>query len=198
VARRREALERLAAEIGQAGGTERLQQGRGADAGVGDEQVHRPQPVGDAVDGVHSVAAVADVRRGGDGAAVSSLGAYKGLPRESGYCASKAAVNAFMEGLRIQLRGKGVAVTTICPGFVRTPMTEVAAAIREQSCVDDSWLPATNPTGLLHSGIGFAPRAAGTRAAPGAGMTARRSAAGDAGEPTVPRKVRPHGGARRR
>jgi short-subunit dehydrogenase len=28
-----------------------------------------------------------------------------------------------MEGLRIQLRGRGVAVTTICPGFVRTPMT---------------------------------------------------------------------------
>jgi short-subunit dehydrogenase len=58
-------------------------------------------------------------------AAVSSLGAYKGLPGESGYCASKAAVNTYMEGLRIQLRGRGIAVTTICPGFVRTPMTDV-------------------------------------------------------------------------
>ena len=57
--------------------------------------------------------------------AVSSLGAYKGLPGESAYCASKMAVNTYMEGLRIQLRRRGIAVTTICPGFVRTPMTEV-------------------------------------------------------------------------
>ena len=56
---------------------------------------------------------------------MSSLAAYKGLPGESAYCASKAAVNAYMEGLRIQLRDKGVAVTTICPGFVKTPMTEI-------------------------------------------------------------------------
>jgi short-subunit dehydrogenase len=56
-------------------------------------------------------------------AAVSSLAAYKGLPGESAYCASKAAVNAYLEGLRIQLRQHGIAVTTICPGFVKTPMT---------------------------------------------------------------------------
>jgi short-subunit dehydrogenase len=56
-------------------------------------------------------------------AAVSSLAAYKGLPGESAYCASKAAVNYYLEGLRIQLREKGIGVTTICPGFVRTPMT---------------------------------------------------------------------------
>jgi short-subunit dehydrogenase len=57
-------------------------------------------------------------------AAVSSLAAYKGLPGESAYCASKAAVNTYMEGLRIQLRPRNIAVTTICPGFVKTPMTE--------------------------------------------------------------------------
>jgi short-subunit dehydrogenase len=66
------------------------------------------------------------LRRGrGHVAAVSSLAAYKGLPGESGYCASKAAVNAYLEGLRIHLRDRGIAVTTICPGFVRTPMTAV-------------------------------------------------------------------------
>ena len=64
-------------------------------------------------------------RRRGHLAAVSSMASYKGLPGESAYCASKAAVNVYMEGLRIHLRDKGVAVTTICPGFVRTPMTEV-------------------------------------------------------------------------
>lgn len=55
--------------------------------------------------------------------AVSSAASYKGLPGESAYCASKAAVNTFMEGLRIQLRPRGVAVTTICPGFVTSEMT---------------------------------------------------------------------------
>jgi len=58
-------------------------------------------------------------------AAVSSMAAYKGLPGESGYTASKAAVNNYLEGLRIQLRGRNIAVTTICPGFVKTPMTDV-------------------------------------------------------------------------
>jgi len=56
-------------------------------------------------------------------AAVSSLAAYKGLPGSAGYCASKAAVNNFCEGLRIELAPRGVAVTTICPGFIRTEMT---------------------------------------------------------------------------
>jgi short-subunit dehydrogenase len=63
-------------------------------------------------------------RRQGHLAAVSSLAAYKGLPGESAYCASKAAVSVYMEGLRLQLRNHGIRVTTICPGFVTTPMTE--------------------------------------------------------------------------
>jgi short-subunit dehydrogenase len=63
-------------------------------------------------------------RRLGHIAAISSLSAFKGLPGESAYCASKAAVNTYMEGLRIQLREYNIAVTTVCPGFVKTPMTE--------------------------------------------------------------------------
>ncbi len=60
--------------------------------------------------------------------AVSSLAAFKGLPGESAYCASKAAVNLYMEGLRIALRNRGIAVTTICPGFVATAITPMDAA----------------------------------------------------------------------
>lgn len=56
-------------------------------------------------------------------AAVSSMAAYKGLPGESGYSSTKAAVNNLMEGFRIQLRPRGIHVTTVCPGFIRTPMT---------------------------------------------------------------------------
>lgn len=64
-------------------------------------------------------------RRRGHIAAVSSLAAYKGLPAEGAYCASKAGLNAYLDGLRVQLRGRGVDVSTICPGFVATPMTAV-------------------------------------------------------------------------
>jgi short-subunit dehydrogenase len=77
---------------------------------------------------VYSIEAVLPemLQRGsGHLAAVSSLAAYKGLPGESAYCASKAAVNIYLEGLRIHLRGRGIAVTILCPGFVRTPMTAV-------------------------------------------------------------------------
>ncbi len=62
-------------------------------------------------------------RQGGHLVAISSLAAYKGLPGSAGYCATKAAVNTYCEGLRIELRNRGIAVTCVCPGFVRTEMT---------------------------------------------------------------------------
>jgi short-subunit dehydrogenase len=107
-----------------------------ANAGVGAPTLLNPLNVGDVekmirvnfLGVVYSIEAVLpDMlrRRSGHLAAVSSLAAYKGLPGESAYCASKAAVNGYMEGLRIQLREHRIAVTTLCPGFVRTPMTEV-------------------------------------------------------------------------
>ncbi|HUR54850.1 MAG TPA: SDR family NAD(P)-dependent oxidoreductase, partial [Gemmataceae bacterium] len=64
-------------------------------------------------------------RKTGHLVGVSSLAGYRALPGESGYCASKAAVNAYLDGLRMHLRGTGVSVTTACPGFVKTPMTEM-------------------------------------------------------------------------
>jgi short-subunit dehydrogenase len=62
-------------------------------------------------------------RGSGHIAAVSSLAAYRGLPGDAAYCASKAAVNVYLESLRVQTRRRGVAVTAVCPGFVRTAMT---------------------------------------------------------------------------
>ena len=75
---------------------------------------------------VYSIEAVLPemLQRGkGHLAAISSLAAYLGMPGESGYCASKAAVNLYMDGLRTQLRSRGIHVSTICPGFIETPMT---------------------------------------------------------------------------
>jgi NAD(P)-dependent dehydrogenase (short-subunit alcohol dehydrogenase family) len=62
-------------------------------------------------------------RRSGHLVALSSLASYRGLPRMAGYCASKAGLNALMDSLRVELKPHGIACTTICPGFVRTPMT---------------------------------------------------------------------------
>jgi len=57
-------------------------------------------------------------------AVISSLAAYRGLPKSASYCASKAAVSAFFESVRLDLKGKGIAVTIIHPGFIKTPLTE--------------------------------------------------------------------------
>ncbi len=41
------------------------------------------------------------------------------------YSASKAAAINYLESLRIELADSGIAVTTICPGYIKTPMTDV-------------------------------------------------------------------------
>jgi short-subunit dehydrogenase len=63
-------------------------------------------------------------RKSGRIAAVSSLGADRGTAGYGAYCASKAALNTYMDALRMQVRGRGVSVTTLCPGFVRTAMID--------------------------------------------------------------------------
>jgi NAD(P)-dependent dehydrogenase (short-subunit alcohol dehydrogenase family) len=74
----------------------------------------------------HSIASVLPGmirRRRGHIIALSSLASYRGLPLMAGYCASKAGVNALMESLRVELREHNILFTTICPGWIRTPMT---------------------------------------------------------------------------
>ena len=75
---------------------------------------------------VNSVVAVAPemVARGqGRLVAISSLAAYRGLPKSAAYCASKAALSAYFESVRLDLRGTGVGVTIIHPGFIKTALT---------------------------------------------------------------------------
>lgn len=55
---------------------------------------------------------------------VSSLAALRGIPGSAAYSASKAAVAVYLEGLRADLRRQNIHVTTVFPGFVRTPMTD--------------------------------------------------------------------------
>jgi len=54
---------------------------------------------------------------------IASVAGIRGMPGAGGYCASKAATIAYLESLRLELRGHGVSVVTIAPGYVRTPMT---------------------------------------------------------------------------
>ena len=62
-------------------------------------------------------------RRRGHLALMSSLASFRGMPSAPAYCATKAAVRIYGEGLRGRLARDGIAVSVICPGFVRTPMT---------------------------------------------------------------------------
>ena len=68
---------------------------------------------------------VAPMRERGSGtlAGIASVAGFRGLPGAAGYSASKAAAIRYLEALRIELRGTGVAVSTVCPGFIRTPLT---------------------------------------------------------------------------
>lgn len=56
-------------------------------------------------------------------AGVASVAGYRGLPGSEAYGATKAAQINLLEALRAHVAGRGVHVTTICPGFVRTEMT---------------------------------------------------------------------------
>lgn len=65
------------------------------------------------------------MRRAGGGtlAGIASVAAFRGLAGNGAYCASKAAVVNWMESLRAELHGSGVAVVCVCPGYIDTPMT---------------------------------------------------------------------------
>jgi short-subunit dehydrogenase len=63
-------------------------------------------------------------RKSGRFAGIASIAGLRGLPTSSVYSATKAAMQAFLEASRVELRQYGVGVTTVNPGFVITAMTE--------------------------------------------------------------------------
>jgi short-subunit dehydrogenase len=75
---------------------------------------------------VNAVAAVLPQmleRKSGHLVAVSSLAGYRGLPKSAAYSASKAGMTAFFESVRLDVQHKGINVTIIKPGFIKTPLT---------------------------------------------------------------------------
>ena len=63
-------------------------------------------------------------RKNGVIAGVSSLADNRGFSGSGFYCASKAALTIYLEGLRVDLKQHGIKVITVKPGFVKTPMTD--------------------------------------------------------------------------
>jgi short-subunit dehydrogenase len=72
----------------------------------------------------HPFVAAMRARRSGVLAGIASVAGIRGLPGSGAYSASKAAAITYLESLRVELAGTGVAVVTICPGYVDTPMTK--------------------------------------------------------------------------
>ena len=69
---------------------------------------------------------IAAMSQRGSGALVGigSVAGIRGLPGHGAYCASKAAVIAYCESLRGELKPAGIQVVTICPGYIDTPLTQ--------------------------------------------------------------------------
>ena len=72
--------------------------------------------------GVEAVLPLLRKSKAGHLVGMSSVASFLGIPEAEGYCASKAAARIFLEGLRAELYHEKIKVTTICPGFVKTPM----------------------------------------------------------------------------
>ena len=107
-----------------------------ANAGIGGNNKEtrdlQPEAVGTVIDinlmgavnSVHAVLPDMLTRGSGQLVAVSSLAGIRGLPKSAAYSASKAGMTAFFESVRLDVQNKGVSVTIIQPGFIRTPLTE--------------------------------------------------------------------------
>lgn len=64
-------------------------------------------------------------RKGGHIVLMSSMAGFRGMPNAPAYSISKVAVRAYGDTLRPLLKKNGVTVTTVFPGFVKTPLTDV-------------------------------------------------------------------------
>ena len=70
---------------------------------------------------------LAQMRAAGHGTLVgiASVAGFRGLPGSGAYSASKAAAISYLESLRVEMHGSGVKVVTLCPGYIKTPMTDI-------------------------------------------------------------------------
>ena len=72
----------------------------------------------------HPFIAAMSQRGSGTLVGIGSVAGIRGLPGHGAYCASKAAVIAYCESLRGELKPAGIQVVTLCPGYIDTPLTQ--------------------------------------------------------------------------
>ena len=63
-------------------------------------------------------------KKSGQISIISSVAGYRGLPAAGAYCSSKAALTSFIESLYFEMKRKNIRVSLVCPGFIKTPMTD--------------------------------------------------------------------------
>lgn len=66
------------------------------------------------------------MRNKGSVVGISSIAGFRGLPERTGYCASKFALNGFLEVLRTEMLHQGVHVLTAAPGFTSSNIRKKA------------------------------------------------------------------------
>tara|TARA_B100000780_G_scaffold269848_1_gene229048 strand:+ start:2236 stop:2988 length:753 start_codon:yes stop_codon:yes gene_type:complete len=90
------------------------------------EMIHKMLDVnlGGAFNTVHAVQPYFEKRGKGQIVLCGSVAGYRGLPTGQPYCATKAAIINLAESLHVDLGRKNIDVKVICPGFVRTPLTD--------------------------------------------------------------------------
>ncbi len=106
-----------------------------ANAGIGGGAVHakdiKPEDFAKVVNvnligAVNAITAVLPdmiVKNSGQLVAIASLAGFRGLPKSASYCASKAAMIALFESVRLDLLRTNIDVSIIQPGFIKTPLT---------------------------------------------------------------------------
>lgn len=107
---------------------------------------------------------------------VSSMAGFQPLPYSTTYAATKAFVTSFSQSLHEELRGSGVRVLALCPGYVRTEFHDVAG-IDQAMVPSGAWLRAPDVVSaalaalargeaLCVPGLGYKLLAASTHLAP--------------------------------
>ncbi|MBT5945676.1 MAG: SDR family NAD(P)-dependent oxidoreductase [Rhodospirillaceae bacterium] len=114
-----QALDLVIANAGISGGTGK----RGNATDVSDGEIFATNVDG-VVNSVEPALARMLARNAGQIAIMSSLASFRAFGRSPAYCASKAAVRFYGEGLQRAHRDSDVKIGVICPGFVRSPITD--------------------------------------------------------------------------
>ena len=77
-------------------------------------------------------AALPHMGRGGHIINVSSVVGKRAIPKVGGYCATKFALNALSDSLRVEVAGRGITVTSVYPGTTRTAFRENSRRTKDE------------------------------------------------------------------